>query len=244
MVKPAAGLGWQPDPTGRYEYRYWDGTDWCADVFDDGLMFRDPFGLGSMPPPRRGTTRRWGPRVIGSGVLAAGVAASVAFAVVPGTGGDNTETTGQAQPDLTTTSVAESSTTSGSSSTSGSPGAAPGAGVTPGLGGVPTPGASSSTTATTAPAAGEAPAGDADVQALVDSITQGMLASGGGMLAPEQAECFAQGLVDALGPARIRELGLEDGNVMTMGTAMANMTAEESAALSQTNVTCAPTTQG
>jgi hypothetical protein len=36
--------GWQPDPTGRHEYRYWDGTRWSDDVSDGGVAATDPVG--------------------------------------------------------------------------------------------------------------------------------------------------------------------------------------------------------
>lgn len=234
-MKPAA-LGWLPDPTGRYEYRYWDGSDWCDDVFDDGLMFRDPFSLGSLPAPRR-SSRRWAPRLIGSGVLAAGVAASVAFAIVPVTGG-GTETAGDSPRDSTTTTSRPSSSSStsqvaGSSSTTAAASAA--GPVQPGPG-------PSSTTATSAPAGGggEGGGGDADAQEVVDSIAEGLVASGMGMMSPDQAECFAQGLVDGLGVDRIREMGMESGDIMAMNNAMTSLTPEEQMALSNAMTACGP----
>jgi Protein of unknown function (DUF2510) len=33
---------WYGDPTGRHEYRYWDGTAWTADVADSGQTSVDP----------------------------------------------------------------------------------------------------------------------------------------------------------------------------------------------------------
>jgi hypothetical protein len=39
--------GWQPDPSGRHDYRYWDGAAWTDDVSDNGQTSVDP--LGSMP---------------------------------------------------------------------------------------------------------------------------------------------------------------------------------------------------
>jgi hypothetical protein len=39
--------GWQPDPTGRHEYRYWDGTKWSDDVSDGGVTANDPVGGGA-----------------------------------------------------------------------------------------------------------------------------------------------------------------------------------------------------
>jgi hypothetical protein len=40
--------GWNPDPTGRHEYRYWDGGTWTDDVSDNGVTSVDPV---SGPPP-------------------------------------------------------------------------------------------------------------------------------------------------------------------------------------------------
>lgn len=33
---------WQPDPHGRHQYRYWDGTQWTDQVADDGVTSVDP----------------------------------------------------------------------------------------------------------------------------------------------------------------------------------------------------------
>jgi hypothetical protein len=34
--------GWQADPTGRHEHRYWDGAAWTDDVADAGVAANDP----------------------------------------------------------------------------------------------------------------------------------------------------------------------------------------------------------
>lgn len=34
--------GWHPDPSGRHEFRYWDGTRWTESVSDQGSVSRDP----------------------------------------------------------------------------------------------------------------------------------------------------------------------------------------------------------
>jgi hypothetical protein len=36
--------GWQPDPHGRHEYRYWDGAAWTDQVSDGGVVSTDPPG--------------------------------------------------------------------------------------------------------------------------------------------------------------------------------------------------------
>jgi hypothetical protein len=35
--------GWQADPTGRFEHRYWDGTQWTDNVSNAGVASTDPF---------------------------------------------------------------------------------------------------------------------------------------------------------------------------------------------------------
>ncbi|HLM64742.1 MAG TPA: DUF2510 domain-containing protein [Acidimicrobiales bacterium] len=44
MNAPAAG--WQPDPTRRHEYRYWDGSQWTDDVSDRGVTSIDAVSGG------------------------------------------------------------------------------------------------------------------------------------------------------------------------------------------------------
>jgi len=43
--------GWQPDPTGRHEYRYWDGARFTDDVADGGATAVDPMTPSPEPPP-------------------------------------------------------------------------------------------------------------------------------------------------------------------------------------------------
>ena len=49
----ASGSGevWAPDPSGRYQYRYWDGVQWTDRVATDGQAAIDP--LPSTPPSPR-----------------------------------------------------------------------------------------------------------------------------------------------------------------------------------------------
>ena len=42
---------WQPDPTGRHDHRYWDGTQWTDDVADAGVASKDPYEAVSPDAP-------------------------------------------------------------------------------------------------------------------------------------------------------------------------------------------------
>jgi hypothetical protein len=234
-----ADVGWQPDPTGRYEYRYWDGIDWCDDVFDDGLMFRDPMSIGVLPPPVE-RSRRWAPRLalLGAGALLAGGVAMAALVVVPEDRND-TETAGRNQPTGPSTTEPTTSPTTATTAPAGPSGPAAPPGGTPGSTAATLPDPATTTPpSSTAPPAGEAPA-DPDSAAIVDSLTQMFKAAGGGMLTDDQARCLGQALVDTIGVDRIRELGLDNGDMATMGAALAQLSQEESAALSQAQMSCA-----
>ena len=47
MSSPAPG--WNPDPSGRHEYRYWDGSNWTDDVSDNGVTSADPLAGAGGP---------------------------------------------------------------------------------------------------------------------------------------------------------------------------------------------------
>ena len=36
---------WEPDPTGRHQYRWWDGERWTEQVADDGIQTVDPVSI-------------------------------------------------------------------------------------------------------------------------------------------------------------------------------------------------------
>jgi hypothetical protein len=48
---------WQPDPTGRHEYRWWDGASWTDSVADGGVTSTDPLsgpaGAAGQEPARQ-----------------------------------------------------------------------------------------------------------------------------------------------------------------------------------------------
>ena len=51
--------GWQPDPTGKHDHRYWDGTQWTDNVADAGVAEHRPLrGAGRRPPTPDGRRRR------------------------------------------------------------------------------------------------------------------------------------------------------------------------------------------
>ena len=38
---PQTAAGWHPDPAGKHELRYWDGSAWTDDVSDGGVAAKD-----------------------------------------------------------------------------------------------------------------------------------------------------------------------------------------------------------
>ncbi|MEY2589979.1 MAG: hypothetical protein QOJ67_1963 [Acidimicrobiaceae bacterium] len=47
---PGSGpAGWQQDPSGRHEYRYWDGSAWTDNVSDSGATSVDPLAPAGAP---------------------------------------------------------------------------------------------------------------------------------------------------------------------------------------------------
>jgi uncharacterized protein DUF2510 len=46
QVQAAAAqpAGWHPDPAGRHQMRYWNGSGWTDDVSDAGVAAKDPTG--------------------------------------------------------------------------------------------------------------------------------------------------------------------------------------------------------
>jgi hypothetical protein len=42
VAQAAPGAGWHPDPTGKFEQRYWDGSGWTDHVSTGGVASADP----------------------------------------------------------------------------------------------------------------------------------------------------------------------------------------------------------
>lgn len=42
QTTPAVPADWYPDPSRRFEYRYWDGTKWTDNVARAGVTYKDP----------------------------------------------------------------------------------------------------------------------------------------------------------------------------------------------------------
>ncbi len=84
MSTPIGPAGWHPDPTGKYEYRYFNGHQWTADVSVHGQRFIDNTspatwqpGWGPQPPEPSKRTRGMAIAAFVVGIV------SVALAWVP-----------------------------------------------------------------------------------------------------------------------------------------------------------------
>ncbi len=98
--------GWHPDPSGRHEHRFWDGSSWTASVADAGVVTVDQEGATAEPgataelpriEPDRAARRRRRWRAL-AGVAAALLVVVVAVAL-SGTGSGSG--TGPSMEDLT-----------------------------------------------------------------------------------------------------------------------------------------------
>lgn len=47
QADPATVAAWHPDPVGRYEKRYWEGSEWSGHVSTAGVTAWDPLGPSS-----------------------------------------------------------------------------------------------------------------------------------------------------------------------------------------------------
>ena len=46
-----SAAGWQPDPSGKHDHRYWDGTGWTDHVADGGVAGTDPYEASAAAEP-------------------------------------------------------------------------------------------------------------------------------------------------------------------------------------------------
>lgn len=51
---------WHPDPTGRHELRYWDGSAWTDHVSDNGVQSTSPMDGGGQPQQQGGQPQQQG----------------------------------------------------------------------------------------------------------------------------------------------------------------------------------------
>lgn len=212
-----AQAGWQPDPTGRHQHRYWDGVQWTDHVADGGAESVDPFagvaqggppGYGPMggggdpygggpggPPTGPQRPPRSGPSpallvAIGVVLIAVVVGVAVVLTSSDDDGGDETSTDTTEQTSDTTAGDGSTTTTAGGTD-------------------------------------------DTSENALVGLLATGMLEASNGALNEEQANCIAEQMFDTLGTERIIELGQDPS-----GNAFNAMTSEEQQAVAGALLEC------
>jgi hypothetical protein len=102
-VAESGGAGWRPDPAGRHEYRYFDGTSWTDNVSDGGTTSTDPMpadttgaaGAAIPPAPRSSQKRSSKLPIIGAAAAAVIVLIVAVLALKGGGGGGGGDGTGQ-----------------------------------------------------------------------------------------------------------------------------------------------------
>ncbi len=82
---PANEQGWHPDPAGRHQYRWWDGSSWTDQVADGDVTSTDPLAGGAAADPAAGSHDPSGAGTAGAaaGGAAAGAAVGAAAAGTP-----------------------------------------------------------------------------------------------------------------------------------------------------------------
>lgn len=79
--------GWRTDPSGRHEFRYWDGTTWTENVSDRGQagvdrsMEPSPQPMPPPPPVAKQKRKKW-PWVVGAIVMMFGLGVAGCLAAV------------------------------------------------------------------------------------------------------------------------------------------------------------------
>jgi hypothetical protein len=240
----APAPGWNPDPTGRHEYRYWDGGNWTDDVSDNGVTSVDPVAGGAVSPGAGGppiatgaTTQQYAPQAGG---------------FPPQEGGYNPYASGQVPPAQPAKSGPSTGLIVGL--------AAVAVAVIVGLAFILTSGGDDDDTAaddiassgSTVPGStgddgdaglgdlgddlGELGEGGGDVSTdgIVDLIASGIELEADGLVTTEQARCAAQAMVDHFGVDGLIEAG-SDGE-----DPFASASTEDQAAIITAMTDCIP----
>jgi hypothetical protein len=233
----APSPGWNADPTGRHEYRYWDGSGWTGDVSDNGVTSVDPVDGGGDPTAVVDATR---PFASQPGVPAG-----------PPTGYDQGYGSGPVPPVQPVKSGPSTGLIVGL--------AALAVALIAGIAFLMTSGGDDDDTATgddtsdSAQAAddpsGDAPSdrsssdgdlgdlgdlGDASEDEIVDMMATSIVEGSGGQITQEQAECAARAMIDTVGLEAIAEIGASgDGAFDPAST-------EDGAALLEAVTQCIP----
>lgn len=99
--RPTYAAGWYPDPNGRFELRFHNGTTWTADVSNGGTRFVDPLGLAPPTPTTNplataslvigivAVMTAWLPFVVAVGLVTAPVAIGLGIAGIRRSGPSN-----------------------------------------------------------------------------------------------------------------------------------------------------------
>jgi hypothetical protein len=237
----ASAPGWQRDPSGRHEYRYWDGSSWTDDVSDAGMTSVDPLTGPAMAGGQAGGD----PTAVIDQTQAHPPTAPYGTPAAPGTGGHP-----PAGPDGYGPSGGYPGYGTGPVPSTRPPRSGPSTGLLVGLGvlavaliaviaivlsggddGDGDETSSTDTTESTGTTEPDAPdttdstdtsldlGGDLDLedpevrQAIIDVAADQLAESG---FTQEQAECFAGAMIDGLGAERLAEIGESGGDMSSL----------------------------
>jgi len=213
----APAPGWLPDPTGRHEHRYWDGSYWTSDVSDGGVTSFDPYdataqqpqpggfgaqgtpsgpgfgsspGYGAQPQPQGFGSGPYGAQPPRSGGPSAGLLVGLGAAILVVIGLIVFVATNKDDDNKDGDTIASGQDDSTDTTAADD---------------------SSSDSSTDSGTNSESD------QVMIDAMSEGILASSNGALTEEDADCIAQAMFDELGLERLIEIGGQAGGDDPLG---------------------------
>jgi len=241
--------GWHPDPTGRHEYRYWEGGAWTDDVSDGGATSVDPIDGAAAPTAPADATQQYTPQTgpgqpgpqsggfpaaggpgyggypSGSGQFPAGqpVKSGPSTGLLVGLAAVAVALVAGIAFLVASSGDDDDTATDGTTTTEDT-----GDGGDGGDGDDTT---TTETSDTTAPDDG----GDLSTDGIVDLMAIGIQQQSD-QITEEQAQCAAQAMVDELGTETIMEMGTSGSNPFEDGS----LTTEQQVALVEAMTECIP----
>lgn len=217
----APAPGWNADPTGRHEYRYWDGSAWTGDVSDSGVTSVDPLdgagAPGGDPTAVVDATHQYGTQPGIPGGPAAGYGQGYGSGPVPpGQPAKSGPSTGlivglAALAVALVAGIAFLVTSGGDDDDTATGDESP----TAGQAGDDSSADDAAGDDTSGDLGSDGGFGGAGEDAIIDMMATEIVNGSGGQISQEQAECAAQAMIDTIGVESLAEIGASGDDPFT-----------------------------